>query len=130
MLSPKRATERHCASCQPAAARVPEPIRATPSASPPWPPTCVRPRRTPASRLAQVAAARLPSQPHPRLEEAELAVAVRRLMEVHEVHVDLRPGQIALELRVQVQEGFLQRGSAPGRVPLRAGTRRSPSRLP
>ena len=39
-----------------------------------------------------------------RADEAVFAVAVGRLVQVHEVHVDLRPGQLAVELRVQVRE--------------------------
>ena len=44
-----------------------------------------------------------------RLDVAELAVAVRGLVEVHEVEVDLRPGQFDVRLRVQVQQRLLQR---------------------
>jgi hypothetical protein len=43
------------------------------------------------------------------LHEAELAVAVRRLVEVHEVHVDGLPRDVAVPLGVQVQERLLQR---------------------
>jgi hypothetical protein len=45
-------------------------------------------------------------------EEAGLAVAVRGLVEVHEVHVDVGPGQVAVELRVQVAERLAQRAEA------------------
>ena len=45
----------------------------------------------------------------PRHDVGELAVAVRRLVEVHEVHVDAAVGQVATELGVQVQERLLQR---------------------
>ena len=41
-------------------------------------------------------------------DEPELAVAVGRLVQVHEVHVDLRPGQLAVELRVQVRHRLAQ----------------------
>ena len=49
----------------------------------------------------------VPDDDLPRLaqsgaEESELAVAVGRLVQVHEIHVDRRPGQITIELRVQV----------------------------
>ena len=44
---------------------------------------------------------------HPRLDEAGLPVAVGGLVKVHEVHVDLSPGQIPVELRVQVEERLL-----------------------
>ena len=57
------------------------------------------------ARLAPVADNGLPHEAHPRLHERELPVAVRRLVQVHEVHVDLAPGEIAVELRVEVQEG-------------------------
>jgi hypothetical protein len=36
------------------------------------------------------------------------SVAVRRLVQVHEVHVDFSPGEIAVELRVQVEERLRQ----------------------
>ena len=45
----------------------------------------------------------------PRADVAELAVAVRRLVEVHEVHVDRVPRQITIELRVQMGQGLFQR---------------------
>jgi hypothetical protein len=48
-------------------------------------------------------------QPQPRVQETRLPVAVRRLVQVHEIHVDRRPRQIAVKLRVQVHEGFPQR---------------------
>ena len=53
-------------------------------------------------RILPMADDDLPRLAHPRADEAELAVAVGRLVQVHEVHVDRRPGQIAVELRVQV----------------------------
>jgi hypothetical protein len=37
------------------------------------------------------------------LDVRELAVPVRGLVEVHEVHVDLGPREIAVELRVEVE---------------------------
>src|SRR5699024_3213029 len=40
---------------------------------------------------------------------AELAVAVRGLVQVHEVHVDRGPGQLHIGLRVQVQQRGAQR---------------------
>ena len=36
-------------------------------------------------------------------DEPELAVAVGGLVQVHEVHVDRAPRQVAVELRVEVQ---------------------------
>ena len=47
--------------------------------------------------------------PQPRADVAELAIAVRRLVQVHEVHVDRVPGQIAIELRVQMGQRLFQR---------------------
>lgn len=38
----------------------------------------------------------------------ELAVAVGGLVQVHEVHVDLRPREIAVELCMQVEQGLLE----------------------
>ena len=55
----------------------------------------------------------LPVQTHPAGDEAELAVAMRRLIEIHEVHVDAGPRQLSTELRVQVQPG-LRQGLQPG----------------
>ena len=46
-------------------------------------------------------------------DEAELAVAVGRLVQVHEVHVDLRPRQLAIELRVQVRHRLRSGASSP-----------------
>ncbi len=46
--------------------------------------------------------------PQPRADEPELAAAVGRLVEVHEVHVDRRPRDLAIELRVQMQQRLLQ----------------------
>ena len=54
----------------------------------------------------------LAGQAQPRADEPELAVAVGGLVQVHEVHVDRAPRQVAVELRVEVQEGLLERGEA------------------
>ena len=54
----------------------------------------------------------LAGQAQPRGDEAELAVAVRGLVEVHEVHVDGAPGQVLIELRVQMDEGLGQQREA------------------
>jgi hypothetical protein len=71
-------------------------------------PAAGRPRPVPdpreRGRVGPVADNGLARQPHARLEERELAVAVRGLVGVHVVHVDLRPRQCAIELRVQVQQ--------------------------
>ena len=61
------------------------------------------------ARVRPVPGDGLPAEPHPRREVAELAIAVRRLVQVHEVHVDLRPRELAVELRVQVEERLLER---------------------
>ena len=50
---------------------------------------------------------------HAGADEPELAVAVGALVEVHEVHVDVGPGDVAVELRVQVHERLAQ-GAQPG----------------
>ena len=52
---------------------------------------------------------RLASQPHPRLNEPELAVAVGGLVQVHEVHVDLSPRQREVGLCVEVQQRLAER---------------------
>jgi hypothetical protein len=48
----------------------------------------------------------------PGLDETELTVAVRGLVEVHEVHVDGRPRQRPVVLGVQVQQRLAQRVQA------------------
>jgi hypothetical protein len=49
-----------------------------------------------------------PAEPKAALEVAEFAVSVGRLVEVHEVHVDLRPREIAVVLRVEMEQGLLE----------------------
>ena len=44
------------------------------------------------------------------MEESGLAVAVGGLVEVHEVHVDGLPREIAVELGVEMEERFFKRG--------------------
>ena len=51
---------------------------------------------------------RLSPKRHPCLDVAELTIAVRRLVQVHEVHVDLVPRQREVHLGVQVQQGLSQ----------------------
>ncbi len=46
----------------------------------------------------------LPAEAHARVEEPGLAIAVRGLVEVHEVHVDLPPWEVAIELGVEMDE--------------------------
>ncbi len=60
-------------------------------------------------RIVDVAEDRLAFESHPRLDEAELAVAVGGLVEVHEVHVDRRPGERSIGLGVQVEKRLAQR---------------------
>ena len=91
MLSPKRATRRWWASRQAQAARGPRPDAGLDV------------------RVLPVADDRLAGHPEPGLDEPELSIAVRRLVQVHVVHVDLAPRQIAVELGVQVQQRHLER---------------------
>ena len=86
MLSPKRAILAPWASCQAQAARAQVASLAIDR------------------RVLPVADDHLAAQPQPAADEPELAVAVGRLVQVHEVHVDRRPGDVAVELRVQVRE--------------------------
>ena len=60
-------------------------------------------------RVRPMADDHLTAEPHARVDEARLAVAVRRLVQVHEVHVDRRPRQIATELGVEMQERLPKR---------------------
>jgi hypothetical protein len=60
------------------------------------------------TRVAAVPGHRLAGHPQPGLQVAELAVAVRGLVQVHEVHVDRGPGQGLVELGVQVQQRLAQ----------------------
>ena len=80
-------------------------------------------------RVVDVADDGLPSHAHPRREVAELAVAVGRLGQVHELHVDLGPREIAVELRVEVEERLLQ-GGQPGDPHLRRRERVHPGDHP
>ncbi len=50
----------------------------------------------------------LPVQPQPRMHEPRLPIPMRCLIEIHEIHVNLRPRQIAIELRMQVRKWFMQ----------------------
>ena len=45
----------------------------------------------------------------PGVDKSRFAIAVRSLVQIHKVHVDLAPWQITVELRMQVQEGLVQR---------------------
>ena len=62
--------------------------------------------------VCEVAHDHLAALPQPRAGGPELAVAVGGLVQVHEVHVDRAPRQVAIALRVQVQVGLLQRREA------------------
>ena len=55
---------------------------------------------------------RLARAPKTSKQVGELPIAVGRLVEIHEVHVDRRPGEVSIELRVQVQKRFAQRRAA------------------
>ena len=46
---------------------------------------------------------------HAGVNEARLPVAMRGLVQVHEVHVDRVPGQVAIELGVKMDERLLKR---------------------
>ncbi len=59
-------------------------------------------------RRLPVAGHHLALAPQPRIDETELAPPVGRLVEVHEVHVDLAPGDVPVELGVQMQQRLLQ----------------------
>ena len=50
----------------------------------------------------------LPLEPQARSDEAELAVAVGGLVQIHEVHVDLGPWDLAVVLGVEVEQGLAQ----------------------
>ena len=65
---------------------------------------CPRTDPGPDGRVAGVAGDCLAPQGQTGLDVTELAVAVRGLVEVHEVHVDLGPGQRKIGLSVQVQQ--------------------------
>ena len=77
------------------------------------------------ARLGPVTDDGLPHEAHSGLHEGELPVAVRGLVQVHEVHVDLGPRKIAVVLRVEVQERPLE-GSEPRDPHLRRGERVHP----
>ena len=107
MLSPKRAMRRCRASCAPSAARAHVPMRSRTTSSSQWPDDDL-------PRVAQT-----------RDDVCELAVAVRGLVEVHEVHVDLGPRQVPTELGVKVQQRLAQ-GLEPGDPHLRGRERVHP----
>jgi hypothetical protein len=47
-------------------------------------------------------------QPQPRVNETRFPVAMRGLIQVHEIHVNLAPRQVAVKLRVQMEERLAQ----------------------
>ena len=65
------------------------------------------------------------TEPHARVDEPGLAITVRGLVEVHEVHVDRSPRQIAVELSMEVNKRFAQ-GVEPADPHLRRGKRVHP----
>ena len=46
--------------------------------------------------------------PHTSTEEPELSIAMGGLVQVHEIHVDGRPGEILVKLGVEVQKRFIE----------------------
>ena len=50
----------------------------------------------------------LPVQPHAAHDEPVLAVAVGRLVQVHEIHVDGGPGNVAIVLGVKMEQRLAQ----------------------
>ena len=58
--------------------------------------------------ILPVAGDGLAGQPESGLDVGELAVAVGGLVQVHEVHVDLAPGEIAVELGVEMEKRLPQ----------------------
>ena len=59
-------------------------------------------------RVGPMADDDLAGEAHARMDETRLAIAVRRLVQVHEIHVDRAPRQVAIELRVEMQERLLK----------------------
>ena len=47
-------------------------------------------------------------QTHARVHEARLPVAMRRLVQVHEVHVDRVPGKVTIELGMEMRERLMK----------------------
>ena len=91
MLSPNRASFSDLVAAQPAAARAQVPTVAM------------------TRGIGDVAGHGLAGDPEPGLDVTELAVTVRGLVQVHEVHVDVRPRQGHVGLRVQVQQRLAER---------------------
>lgn len=50
------------------------------------------------------------AQTQPRAHMAKLAVAMSGLVQIHVVHVDFAPGNVAVKLGMQVHKGLVQRG--------------------
>ena len=94
MLSPNRASRSSCVAAQPAQARTQVPMRVRDG------------------RVAHVPGDGLAGHAQAGRDVAELAVAVRGLVEVHEVEVDGVPRQLDVGLRVQVQQRRAQRVEA------------------
>ena len=98
---------RRCACCRrtaPASARASRPSRRTRA------PRCRSTRST--AGFDTCPATVLRAAPEPGRDVPELAVAVRGLVEVHEVEVDGVPRQLDVRLRVQVQQRGAQRVEA------------------
>ena len=60
-------------------------------------------------RVGPMADDDLARETHAGVDEARLPVAVRGLVQVHEVHVDRVPGQVTIELGVKMDERLLKR---------------------
>ena len=59
-------------------------------------------------RILPVANNHLAIDPHSGHDETVFPVAMSRLIQVHEIHIDLPPWQIAVKLCVQVKDWFLE----------------------
>ena len=59
-------------------------------------------------RIGPMADDDLAGETHAGVDEARLPVAVGRLVQVHEVHVDRVPGKVAIELGVEMDERLLE----------------------
>ena len=60
--------------------------------------------------LLPVANHDFPIQPHSRHHKPKLPVAVSRLVEVHEVHVDGTPGNVAVKLGMEMEQWLFEHG--------------------
>ena len=70
-------------------------------------------------RVLPVSDQNLALEPHAGSDKSEFAVTMGRLVEVHEVHIYGRPGQLLIELSVQVQQWLGERSQASDPHPSR-----------